>query len=85
MTRRAAILFAAMATVLVLASGVALAASIRCAGGECKGTPKADEMSGTARRDVMRAFGGNDKLYAKVGDDDLYGHFGADRLYGADG
>lgn len=85
MTRWAAILIAAMAAALVLAGGVALAASVRCGGGECRGTPKADEMLGTAQRDVMRSFGGNDRLYAKAGDDDLYGQFGADRLYGADG
>jgi Ca2+-binding RTX toxin-like protein len=83
--RRFVLLVCVGAATLLLAAGTVLAATVRCGGGECKGTPKADKIIGTSKRDVMRAFGGSDKLYAKSGEDDLYGQFGADRLYGAEG
>jgi hypothetical protein len=67
MTRRAAILIAAVATVLVLVGGVALAASVRCGGRECRDTPKADEMLDTAQRDVMRSFGATTGCTPRLG------------------
>jgi hypothetical protein len=67
---------------LVVASGVAWAASISCpnrAGSLCVGTNKKDTMNGRNRTDDMRAKGGADILKARGGKDTLAGGWGATR------
>jgi hypothetical protein len=71
---------------LVVASGVAWAASISCpnrAGGLCVGTNKKDTMIGRKRADEMRGRGGADILKARGGKDTLAGGMGRDTLIGA--
>lgn len=64
---------------LVIASGVAWAATISCpnrAGDLCVGTDNKDTMIGRNRADEMRARGGADILKARVGNDTLFGQDG---------
>lgn len=71
---------------LVVASGVAWAASISCpnrAGDLCVGTNKKDTMIGRDRADEMRGRGGADILKARGGKDTLAGGKGGDTLIGA--
>ena len=89
---RAAFLVATIGAVMVLASGMALAANvIRCEPGStfvtpCEGTQGDDEMygatSGSGWPDVMRGKGGDDVMYGYVYGDTLYGEGGNDTLYG---
>jgi hypothetical protein len=61
---------------LVVASGVAWAASISCpnrAGSLCMGTQKKDTLNGRNRADDMRGRGGADILKAGGGKDTLDG------------
>lgn len=77
-----------MAAALVVASGVAWAATISCpnrAGNLCVGTNARDTMTGTNRADDMRAGGGNDTMRALGGNDRLIGGLGSDRIDGASG
>jgi hypothetical protein len=73
--RKAIFLFASMTLVALFASGVALAYgggnfnTVRCKGGECKGTSGWDRMIGTDRRDIEYAFKGIDDLYGRGGRD----------------
>jgi Ca2+-binding RTX toxin-like protein len=83
--RRSVLLLASVAVAMLLASGVALAASVQCDGGRCKGTPKRDLMIGTDVRDVMFGLGGNDRMRGMAGNDDLFGFDGGDTLVGRDG
>lgn len=79
------LLLVVMATALVLASGVAWAATIRCDGGKCRGTQKDDKIVGTDRRDNVSARGGKDDIYLRGGADQASGGQGADKILGNDG
>ena len=82
MRRRAVLLITTMAAVLVVASGVALAANISCkAGTTCFGTNKADTMTGTNQADDMRGRGGGDTIHGRDGDDKALGGDGNDDIY----
>jgi hypothetical protein len=62
-TRRAILLLTLMPATVLLAGGVALAAVITCPtgpGGECRGTPQADEITGASGADTIYALAGND-------------------------
>jgi hypothetical protein len=92
--KRAAFLLAAMATAVVVASGVALAASIQCPNredGTCSGTTNDDRITGTPDPDFIRARGGDDVVSARGGEGgDFGGDFsiggaGADRVRGQGG
>ena len=84
--RRTVVLMASMALTVLLASGVALALNtIRCDGGKCNGTPKADKMMGTGGRDIIYGLKGDDALFGRPGRDDLYGFEGGDIAYGGAG
>jgi Ca2+-binding RTX toxin-like protein len=76
-----------MAAALVVASGVAWAASISCpnrSGNLCVGTDNKDTMTGRdGRTDDMRAKGGADEVRGRGGADTLSGGPGADTLTGA--
>ena len=58
--RRTVLLLASVGLAVLLASGVALAATVRCEGGTCNGTLKDDRIVGTDQRDVVEALGGAD-------------------------
>ena len=74
--RRAVILLTTVAVAIVVGSGVALAATIRCDGGHCSGTNRADSIFGTDKRDA---------IFAKKGADFVNGRGRADNLNGEDG
>ena len=65
-----------VAAALVVGSGVALAAAIRCDGGKCVGTNKPDSIFGTDKRDA---------IFAREGGDFVSGRGRADNLNGGDG
>ena len=90
---RAIGLLSTMAVVLVLGSGVALAAttihcpnepSIGSPSGSlyCYGTSMADTMSGSDLLDVMLGEGGNDTMHGYAGGDSMEGGKGSDHIYG---
>jgi Ca2+-binding RTX toxin-like protein len=94
--RRAIVLLTTMAVVLVIGSGVALAATtINCpnepSGGTpdtalyCDGTSMADTMFGSDLRDYMFGRGGADTMHGNGGTDILEGDNGSDHIYGDDG
>ena len=100
MRRRVALLLAAMGAALVLATGVALAASIQCpnaANGVCNGTNAPDTLAGTNSVDTINGFGGDDAMYGYGANDTMnggnesgygdgiYGGLGNDRIYGQGG
>ena len=76
--RRMTLLFVAMAMVLVLGSGVALAALV-------EGTNRDDTLTGTPRADTIRAYGGDDLVRSLGGPDRIFGGYGNDSLYGRNG
>ncbi|MDQ3589051.1 MAG: hypothetical protein M3392_02220 [Actinomycetota bacterium] len=80
MRGRAVLLITAMTAALMVASGVALAATIDCAnvGNQCVGTNYNDTMTGTAGFDDMRGRGGGDTILAYGGADKLLGGKGND-------
>jgi Ca2+-binding RTX toxin-like protein len=92
MKRRAALFALAGALALVVAAGVAFAATVQCqVGVPCVGTDGPDELYGTDRRDDIHAMEGDDLLRGFKGRDLLRGdsnHLpddppdGNDRLYG---
>lgn len=83
--KRAVSMFAAMAAALVVAGGVALAATIQCPNrqdGTCVGTKKADTITGTSDPDFIRARSGDDTVNALGGEG---GDFGGDFSIGGAG
>ena len=86
MKGRALFVAGLMVTALVVASGVAWAATISCpnrSGNLCVGTDNRDTMTGRdGRTDEMRARGGADILRARGGKDILSGGKGRDVLKG---
>ncbi len=76
--RRTTLLTLTMGLLLVLASGIALAATI-------KGTAGNDFLRGTDSRDIIGARGGNDEVRARGGNDDVFGGPGNDKLFGMKG
>ena len=72
------LLVAVMAAVLVMASGVALAATII-------GTPNDEILQGTNQDDTISARGGDDVVLGREGEDRLRGGTGEDSLYGGRG
>jgi Ca2+-binding RTX toxin-like protein len=76
-----------MGAALVLGSGVALAATVRCNSSEevCKGTNKDDTLLGTKKANDMSGLRGNDTLRGLGGSDNLDGGAGDDTLEGGDG
>jgi len=83
-----AILFASAILAVLLAGGVALAATINCPNREgnlCVGTNGGDIMSGTDKADEMRGRGGPDRIEGGAGYDELRGGDGQDFLKGEDG
>lgn len=81
------LLAAAMGAMLVLVSGVALAAfRYGSDGGETLyGTLKADTVYGYGGGDRIYGFEGNDLLRGNPGNDAIYAGFGNDRVFGGSG
>ena len=74
--RRTMLLMAATALALLVASGVALAATINCpnaSGGYCYGTNVGDALYGTFKVDRMYGYGGADLMYGYGRGDYMYG------------
>src|SRR5215203_6051236 len=67
LVRLAFLLLTAMALAVVVASGVALAATIN-------GNNHADRLVGTAKRDTIKGFGGGDYISGMGRHDTLYGN-----------
>lgn len=81
--RRLFLVLGVAAVALVLASGVALAATIDCpnrAGGVCVGTDGDDELTGSVRADVIYGRAGDDAIDGNARNDVLRGERGADEL-----
>ena len=76
--RRTILLLVIMSLTLLLASGVALAATIL-------GTDQSETLIGTRYADYIRAEGGNDVVRGLGGPDQLNGKTGEDRVVGGDG
>jgi len=75
-----------MAAAMVVAGGVAYAATVVCDGaadrdpdpGQCQGTNEADEIVGTEDPEVIRMLAGNDLVFGHGGNDEIYGDKGND-------
>lgn len=89
--KRATILLTVVGLAILLSAGVALAANVRCDGGVCRGTNKADTMTGSqkvdrmyglARGDTMYGNRANDLMVGGTGFDTMNGGYGSDRMYG---
>jgi Ca2+-binding RTX toxin-like protein len=83
--RKTILLLASVALAMIVAGGVAWAATIQCpklAKDWCYGTEEADTIRGTGENDRISAEGGGDTIYSYGGWDRLEGGAGSDRLYG---
>lgn len=74
-TRQLAIVLVAMAAAVMLASGLAVAATFTGTNGDdnIKGTDQADEIYGEAGKDTLKGMAANDKVFGGADDDTLYG------------
>ena len=72
---------------LVLAAGVAWAATVQCQVGEemCLGTTEADTITGTSEQDYIRGLGGADLARGMGQDDTVIGGKGKDTVKGLGG
>jgi Ca2+-binding RTX toxin-like protein len=80
--RRVVILLAVITLVVAVGGGTALAKTIRCDGGNCFGTNRADSIFGTNRHDAIFAKNGGDFVSGREKDDNLNGQDGNDRVLG---
>ena len=76
--RKTILVLASVALAVLLASGIALAATV-------KGDGNDNVLEGTPNRDVINPFGGNDTVYAKGGNDDVRHSYGNDKIFGGSG
>ena len=86
MRRTTLLMLSMVGMVLVLAGGVALAATVDCTAGaaECVGTPGPDTINGAPDSDDMYGLAGADRMSGNDGEDYVQGDRGADRLFGGD-
>jgi len=88
--KRAMLVLLAMGAALLMAGGVAWAATFTCDQtgdrdpdpGQCSGTPNPDEINGTPGTDEIRALAGNDVVSGFDGSDEIYGDEGNDVVDG---
>lgn len=81
--KKLAILSVLIAGILLLiASGVALAVTKKCSGGECRGTTAGDVLYGTPVVDKIFGGKGDDTIYGGAAGDELRGGSGIDTLRG---
>jgi hypothetical protein len=72
--KRIMVALALMGAVLVLAAGVAWAATVDCKVGVlCEGTDEPDDLNGTNQRDVMSGLQDDDLLVGFMGADEMFG------------
>ena len=83
--RRAIVLLSAVMAALIVGGGVALAATIRCDGGNCFGTNRHDTMYGSNKHDAIFAKAGGDLVTGRERGDNLNGQDGDDRVHGGPG
>lgn len=85
--RKTILLLASMMTTLVLAGGLALAATIDCTAGldSCVGTDDPDTINGSEKRDRIFGLDGDDTLLGNGGNDRLTGGFDNDIMKGNGG
>ena len=85
--RRSVLLLVSGALAVLLASGVALAATINCVAGEvfCVGTKNDDTLNGSEEREELYGLGGIDQLFGNGGDDEFFGGKEADTIRGGSG
>lgn len=76
-TRRVVLFLAAMGVALLIASGLAVAATLN-------GTSGDDNIVGTEDIDTINGFGGNDTVAGKGGNDSIVGGAGDDTLFADD-
>jgi Ca2+-binding RTX toxin-like protein len=81
--RKSAVLLASVALTVLLASGVALAATFRGTDGDDRivGTKKADQIFGLGGKDDLEGRGGGDVIHAGPGNDTGSGDSGNDTIY----
>jgi len=83
------ILLTALAVMVCLAGGIALAKNIQCPTKRgthlCVGTNNPDTITGTNKSDKIRARGGDDQVTARGGNDKVSGGDGADIIDGGPG
>ena len=84
MNRRAMWLLLVATAAILLGGGAALAKTVYCDGGACRGTDKPDSMIGSIKRDVITAGRGGDFIIGHEGDDKLYGGRGNDIINAVD-
>ena len=84
---RAIVALLAGTLALMLAAGVAWAATVQCQVGEevCLGTSEADTITGTSGYDYIRALGGADLAKGLGGNDAVHGGRGKDTVKGGGG
>jgi Ca2+-binding RTX toxin-like protein len=80
--RKVVLLIATMALALLMASGVALAATFTCTTNPCNGTSVADVITGTVNAETINGQGGNDTISARDANDILSGGPGNDSMNG---
>jgi Ca2+-binding RTX toxin-like protein len=82
--RRVILLVTAMGVAMLLASGVALAATIEGTPGDdtLDGTDNTDYIYGRGGDDLIRSLGARDVVFGGAGNDDLYGGPIGDQLFG---
>jgi Ca2+-binding RTX toxin-like protein len=88
MGRRAILLLSAMATMVLVAAGVALAALFVGTTGSdpsCPATADPDQIAMGPGNDTCSALGGNDQVYGDSGNDELNGNGGNDQVYSGRG
>lgn len=87
--RRSVLALSVMIAALLLASGLALAATlnpVNCQVGViCNGTSGDDRIVGTSRADTMRGRAGNDRILGRDGNDRISGDAGGDTINGEGG
>ena len=83
--RKAMLLIGAMALALVLASGVALAATFQCTTNPCNGTSGDDVIIGDISAETVNALDGSDFVDGLLGDDTIFGGPGSDATDGTGG
>ena len=84
--RKTLLLLTTMALALLVAGGVALAATLTCqVGVTCNGTSSADTITGTTSNDTIKGLGGNDTIKALDGIDKINGGPKNDNMNGGPG
>ena len=84
--RKTVLLLTTMSLALILAGGVALAATKQCQVGVlCNGTSSADAITGTASNDTINGLAGNDRISARAGIDKINGGSNNDTMNGGFG